>query len=151
MAALSTIGVIFGYGVGASASAVTSWTKIDECVSISSVSATKEQLDCTPLESSTKKYVGGHADTGGSLTTTFNFSDTFETAWGTLEEAYASKSSTESMFFCAYHPNRAKMNIYEVEPGHLPAPEYSVGAVLQAEIENVLVDLPDPITAKKPV
>ena len=42
------------------------------------------------------------------------------------------------------------MNVYIVEPGSLPAPEYAVGNVLQYNINNTLIDLPNPITAVKP-
>lgn len=148
--ALSSIGVIFGWGVGTTSEAPSSFTQIEECVSISGVTLSKDQLDATPLESKRKKYVGGHEDTGGELTTTFNISDVFEEQWGEMLEAYNGMTSAQAMWFCAYHPSRAKMNVYIVEPGSIPAPEYSVGSVLQAEILNVLVDLPDPIDAVKP-
>ena len=45
---------------------------------------------------------------------------------------------------------KKKMNVYIVEPGSLPAPEYAVGNVLQYTINNTLVDLPDPIAAVEP-
>lgn len=148
--ALSSIGVIFGWGVGTTSAAPASFEQIEECVSISAVSVSKDQLDATPLESKRKKYVGGHEDTGGTLTTTFNNSDTFDEQWAKMLNAYAGLTGEQAMYFCAYHPSKKNMNVYIVEPGSLPAPEYSVGSVLQYEIENVLVDLPDPITAIKP-
>ena len=64
--------------------------------------------------------------------------------------AYEGKDTDQVMYFCAYHPSKTKMNVYIVEPGSLPAPEYAVGNVLQYTINNTLVDLPDPITAIKP-
>jgi hypothetical protein len=42
------------------------------------------------------------------------------------------------------------MNVYIVEPGELPKPEYAVGSVLQYNISNVLVDLPADITKVEP-
>lgn len=148
--ALSTIGVKFGWGLGTAKVAPTTFKQIEECTSIGGVDLTKEKLDATPLESRTKKYVGGHEDTGGELPTTFNVSDVFEEQWAEMLAAYDAKEATQAMWFCAYHPSRAKMNVYIVEPGSLPAPEYAVGNVLQYNINNVLVDLPDPIPAAEP-
>lgn len=148
--ALSTIGVKFGWGLGTLTTAPTSFKQIEECVSIGGVELSKDKLDATPLESKKKKYVGGHEDTGGELPTTFNDTDTFDAQWGEMLAAYEGRTSGQSMWFCAYHPSKKKMNVYIVEPGSLPAPEYAVGNVLQYTINNTLVDLPDPITAVEP-
>ena len=148
--ALSTIGVIFGYGLGTLTTPPTSWTQIEECVSIAGVDVTQDKLDATPLESTKKKYAAGHADTGGELQTVFNCSDVFDEQWGEMIEEYDGKSSDQVMWFCAYHPSRAKMCPYIVEPGSLPKPEFAVGNVLQYTINNTLVDLPDDIPAVKP-
>ena len=148
--ALSTIGVIFGWGQGTTKNAPSSWKQIEECISIGGVSVTQEKLDATPLESRRKKYVGGHEDTGGELVTTFNASDTFVGQWEEVLTAQDGLSGEQAIWFCAYHPSMSKMNVYIVEAGSLPAPEYAVGNVLQYEITNTLVDLPDPIAAVKP-
>lgn len=148
--ALSTIGVIFGWGIGTVSTAPNTFKQIEECVSIGGVELTKEKLDATPLESKKKKYVGGHEDTGGELPVTFNASDTFEEQWAEMLEAYDGKESNQAMWFCAYHPSKKNMNVYIVEPGSLPAPEYAVGNVLQYNTNNTLIDLPDPIPAVKP-
>ena len=148
--ALSTIGVIFGWGVGTMLSARSSWKEIVVCISISGVEVTKDKLDATPLESRRKKYTGGHEDTGGELSTVFNDTDTFDAQWEEMLTAYEGKTSDKVMWFCAYHPSKAKMNVYIVEPGSLPAPEYAVGNVLQYTINNTLIDLPDSNAAVKP-
>ena len=148
--ALSTIGVIFGWGLGTLTTPPKNWKQIEECISISGVEVTKEKLDATPLESKRKKYTGGHEDTGGELTTVFNDTDTFDEQWGEMLESYEGKTNEQAMWFCSYHPSKTNMNVYIVEPGSLPAPEYSVGSVLQYTINNVLVDLPDPIPSVKP-
>lgn len=148
--ALSSIGVIFGYGLGTLTTAPTAWTEIEECVSIGGVEVTQEKLDATPLKAKRKKYVAGHEDTGGELQTVFNDSDEFDEQWGKMLTAYDGRSTNQVMWFCAYHPSKAKMRVYIVEPGSIPAPEYAVGNVLQYTITNTLVDLPDPIAAKKP-
>lgn len=47
--ALSTIGVKFGWGLGTLTQAPTSFKEIEECISISSVELSKDQIDVTPL------------------------------------------------------------------------------------------------------
>lgn len=148
--ALSTIGVVFGWGLGTLTTAPTEWKQIEECISISGVEVTKERLDATPMEVKRRRYIGGHEDTGGELTTVFNDTDAFDEQWAEMLSAYDSRETGQSMWFCAYHPSKKKMNVYVVEPGSLPAPEYAVGNVLQYTINNTLVDFPEPITAVKP-
>ena len=148
--ALSTIGVKFGWGLGTLAAAPSTWTQIEECISIGGVEVTQDKLDATPLEAKRKKYVGGHEDTGGELHTVFNDTDTFDAQWAEMLEAYETRTTGQSMWFCAYHPSKTTMTVYIVEPGSLPAPEFAVGNVLQYTITNTLVDLPEPITAVEP-
>ena len=149
--ALSTIGVIFGWGLGTLTTPPTEWKEIEECISIGGVTVTQDKLDATPLKSRRKKYVAGHEDTGGELVTVFNDTDTFDEQWAEMLEAYENRADGQSMWYCAYHPSKKTMNGYIVEPGSLPAPEYAVGNVLQYSITNTLVDLPEPIAAVKPV
>ncbi len=148
--ALSTIGVIFGYGLGTLTTPPTEFKQIEECISISGVEVTQDKLDATPLESRRKKYVAGHEDTGGELQTVFNDTDTFDDQWNEMLGEYNDRTAGQSMWFCAYHPSKTTMNAYIVEPGSLPSPEYAVGNVLQYTITNTLIDLPDPIAAVKP-
>lgn len=150
--ALSTIGVIFGWGVETVAGQKPAkFKEIEECTNIGGVETTSEKLDSTPLKSKKKRYVKGHEDTGGELPTTFNYTDTFETQWGEMYAAYeTAKEAGLGMWFTAYHPSKKNANFYIVEPGSIPAPEYGVGNVLQVTISNTLVDLPDASAAIKP-
>lgn len=148
--ALSTIGVIFGWGLGTLTVPPTTWKQIEECISISGVEVTKERLDVTPMEVKRRRYIGGHEDTGGELTTVFNDTDTFDEQWAEMLTSYDGREDGQSMWFCAYHPSKKNMNVYVVEPGSLPSPEYAVGNVLQYSITNTLVDFPEPIPAVKP-
>lgn len=152
MNALSTIGVIFGWGVETvKGEKPSSFKEIEECISIGGVELTADKLDATPLKTKVKQYIKGHEDTGGELPITFNFSDTFEEQWGEMYAAYeTAKKSGLAMWFTAYHPSKKNANFYIVEPGSIPAPEYAVGNVLQVTINNTLVDLPDASEAIKP-
>lgn len=150
--ALSTIGVIFGWGAETTAGVKpTAFKEIEECISIGGVEVTSDKLDATPLKSKKKKYIKGHEDTGGELSTTFNYTDTFEEQWNEMYEAYeTAKAAGLAMWFTSYHPSKKNANFYIVEPGSIPAPEYAVGNVLQVTISNTLVDLPDASAAIKP-
>lgn len=148
--ALSTIGVVFGWGLGTLTTPPESFKQIEECISIGGVSITQDRLDATPMESKRKRYIGGHEDTGGELQTVFNDTNTFDEQWAEMLAAYDGKTPEQAMWFCAYHPSKKKMNGYIVEPASLPAPEYAVGNVLQYTISNTLIDFPDPIPAVKP-
>lgn len=148
--ALSSIGVIFGWGIGTLTEPPTSWKEIEECISIGEVSVTQDKLDATPLKSKRKKYIAGHEDTGGELQTVFNDTDTFDDQWKEMLDAYDDRETGKSMWFCAYHPSKKNMCVYIVEPGSLPKPEFAVGGVLQYTITNTLVDLPNDIPAVKP-
>ena len=148
--ALSSIGVVFGWGLGTLTTPPTDWKEIEECISISGVEVSQDKLDATPLKPRRKRYIAGHEDTGGELQTVFNDTDTFDEQWAEMLEAYKTRTSGQTMWFCAYHPSKTTMTVYIVEPGSLPAPEYSVGNVLQYTITNTLVDLPEPIPAVQP-
>lgn len=148
--ALSTIGVVFGWGIGTMTTPPTSWLEIEECISIGGVEPTQDKLDATPLKSKRKKYIAGHEDTGGELPTTFNYTNTFKKQWNEMLDAYKGRTSEQVMWFCAWHENLEDMIVYIVEPGSISKPEFAVGNVLQCTITNTLVDLPDEITAVKP-
>lgn len=150
--ALSTIGVLFGWGVEtAKGVKPTTFKQIEECISIGGVELTSDKLDATPLESKKKKYIKGHEDTGGELQTVFNATDTFDEQWNEMYAAYeTAKTSGFNIWFEAYHPYKKNANFYIVEPGSLPAPEYAVGNVLQYTISNTLIDLPEPSSAIRP-
>lgn len=148
--ALSTIGVIFGWGLGTLTTAPTAFKQIEGCISISAVEVTQDKLDATPLEAKRKQYVAGHEDTGGELQTVFNDTNTFDAQWGAMLTAYEGRTEGQAMWFCAYHKSKITMPVYIVEPGSFPTPEFAVGNVRQYTITNTLVDLPQAIPAVKP-
>ena len=145
--ALTTIGVIVGFGVGTDTTPPESWTEIEECTSISEVTTDRESIDVTPLKSDKRKYAAGYASTSETVDTTFNKSDVFIKQW---EVVYSCWYFLYLMWLCAYHPNLSKMDAYIVTPGMIPRSAYEVGSALQVTIKNTIVDLPDPITAVKP-
>ena len=150
--ALSTIGVVFGWGVETTAGTKpASFKEIEECISVGGVNLTADKLDATCMKSKRKEYIKGHEDTGGDLPTNFNYSDRFLAQWNEMLTAYdTAKESGLHIWFEVYHPEMTYANFYVVEPGSVGAPEYGVGNVLQVTISNTLVDLPDPSAAVEP-
>lgn len=150
--ALSTIGMIFGWGVETTkGEKPTSFKEIEECISVGSVSVSVESIDVTCIKNTRKKYVKGLEDAGDSLSLTFNYSDTFLEQWGEMYEAYeAASKSGLAMWFTVYHPSRKNACFYIVEPGKPGNPEVSVGGAYQVEVNNTLVDIPEASAAIKP-
>lgn len=148
--ALTTIGVILGFGIGTDTTPPESWTEVEECTSISEVTTDRESIDVTPLKSDKRKYAAGYASTSETVDTTFNKSDVFIAQWEDVLKKYDEMTATQRMWLCAYHPNLSKMDVYIITPGMIPRSAYEVGSALQVTIKNTIVDLPDPITAVKP-
>lgn len=150
--ALSTIGMIFGWGVETTkGKKPTEFKEIEECISVGGASMSVESIDVTCIKNTRKKYTKGLEDAGDSLPTTFNYSDTFLEQWGEMLTASKEAAKTGlATWFTVYHPNRAKACFYIVEPGTPGKPEVTVGGAYQVEVGNTLVDLPDDDVAVKP-
>lgn len=148
--ALTTIGVVFGWGIGTETTPPEKFKEIEECISISGVDTDTENIDVTPLKSDKHKYAQGYANVSETVDTAFNFTDVFEAQWEEMRAAYAGKTATQRMWFCAYHPSMDKMDAYIVAPGIIPKTAYEVGSALQVTIKNTIVDLPDRIAASEP-
>lgn len=148
--ALTTIGVVFGWGIGTETTPPTKFKEIEECTAISGVDTDTESIDVTPLKANKRKYAPGYASVSETVDTSFNFTDVFEAQWEEMRTAYAGKSATQRMWFCAYHPAMTKMDVYIVAPGIIPKTAYEVGSALQVTIKNTIVDLPNRITAVAP-
>jgi hypothetical protein len=150
--ALTTIGVIFGWGVETKkGEKPTTFKEIEECVGIGSAAVSVDSIDVTCTKATRRKRKKGLEDAGDSLTTTFNYSDAFLEQWGEMYSAYeTAKKSGLGIWFEAYHPDRENACFYIVEPGRPGKPEISVGGTYQTEVSNVIIDLPDDSTAIKP-
>lgn len=150
--ALSTIGMIFGWGVETTKGVKpTTFKEIEECISVGGASVTVESIETTCIKNTRKKYTKGLEDAGDSLPVTFNYSDTFLDQWGEMLEASATAAQSGlATWFTVYHPNRAKACFYIVEPGKPGNPEVTVAGNYQIEVGNTLVDIPDDDIAVKP-
>lgn len=151
-AALTTIGMIFGWGVETTKGVKpTEFKEIEECISVGGAGVSVESIDVTCIKRTRKKYKKGLEDAGDNLPVTFNYSDEFLKQWG--EMVTASKEAAKNglaTWFTLYHPEREKACFYIVEPGNPGKPEVGVGGAYQVEVGNTLVDLPDDDTAVKP-
>lgn len=95
---LSTAGIAFGYGVGASKPS--SFTAIKGVKSLSAINPEPAVLDCTPLEETEyHRYIPGLKDLGGAWGVTVNDYDDFRASWNGLLDAYAAMESDDKMWF----------------------------------------------------
>lgn len=106
MAELSTIGMLFAYGVETTAGTKpSSFTKIEGAISLPEFALEPQQIDVTPLdETIAHRYIPGLANDGSAKAIQFNLNDTFKTAWETMITAYGNLTGGKAMWFEFYHP-----------------------------------------------
>lgn len=121
MAELSTIGMLFSYGVETTAGTKPStFTKIEGALSLPEFAREPQQIDVTPLdETSDHRYVPGLANDGTAKAIQFNMNDTFETAWGSMMTAYGNLGAGLSMWFQFSHPKMTNGFFFTGEPAAL--------------------------------
>jgi len=133
LAGISTLGILFGYGTGATKPAkFTLLTRINQ---IGSISLTQENIDASALEDEITRYVAGRSDTGGSVNITINATNDTVGEWETLIEAYQALTGNNRMYFEAYSPKLTKAFFFVAQPpAKLPMPEMSQNGLLTMEI-----------------
>lgn len=133
---LSTAGVLFGYGVEATAGTKPStFTQIERAMSLPSLNPTPENIDVTPLDATEwKEYINGLKDTGGALSIKFALNDTFKTAWDTFVEAYeTAKKADKETWVEFYIPGMTNGFFFTCEPAALGFGGAEVSAHLEIE------------------
>lgn len=122
MADLSTIGMLFGYGVETTADTCpTSFTALKGAISLPEFSLEPQQIDTTPIdETLAHRFVPGLANDGGSKSIEFNNNDEFQTKWASVLSDYeTAKASGKAMWFTFYHPDMEKAFFFTGEPTRL--------------------------------
>lgn len=131
---LSTIGVKFKYAVETTAGTrpTTGFTEIANITSIGELAATPDQLDCTNLSDTWRRYVAGVKDAGGDFQIGANLTAAFKTAWETLVTAFETgKASGKSTWFEVVIPGMTDSFYLSGEPVGLGVPGIEVNQVLQ--------------------
>ena len=121
---LSTLGIKFGYAIGAADTAPSAYTMIERCNSIGAISQETEQIDASALEDYSTRYTAGRQDSGGSFNVSFNLTDTVLTQLETMITAYENRTDGYVMYLTIFHPERTNAYFIVAQPPIvLPSPE----------------------------
>jgi len=132
---LSTIGVLFGYGVETTAGTKpASFTKLTRINSIGEINLDVEQIDSSALEDAITKYISGRADTGGTLDVTVNLTPETKTEWETLISAYAALTDGKQMWFNTYHKDLGSFFVVAQPPTKIPQPAFDQNGLLTVTV-----------------
>lgn len=152
-AGLSTLGVLFGYGVETTAGEKpASFTCLERCNSISGIELPTENIDASALEDYVTRYIAGRQDSGGEWTVTFNYTAEVATQLAAMISAYnTGKASNLKTWFEVYIPN-ATNGFYVVAqpPQVLPMPEFSQNELLTIDVTFAIEDYKGESTAIQP-
>ena len=150
---VSTLGVLFGYGVetvaGTKPEKFTLLTRINQ---IGGISIDVETIDASALEDKVEKTVAGRGSTGGTFTVTVNVTDETLEEWEALIEAYKTgKTGGKSTWFETIIPTLQKAFYVVAEPPTtIPQPEFDQNGLLAVEMTLTINDYKGPDTPIKP-
>ena len=121
MAELSTIGMVFAYGVETTAGTCpASFTKIEGSMNLPEFALEPQQIDVTPTnETTAHRFIPGLANDSAAKGIQFNNNDAFQTAWGSMMTAYGNLGAGLSMWFEFYHPSMTKAFFFTGKPSDL--------------------------------
>lgn len=149
---VSTLGVLFGYGVetvaGTKPEKFTLLTRINQ---IGGISIDVETIDASALEDKVEKTVAGRGSTGGTFTVTVNVTDETLEEWEALIEAYKTgKTGGKSTWFETFIPTLQKAFYVVAEPPTtIPQPEFDQNGLLAVEMTLTINDYKGPDTPIK--
>lgn len=137
-AGLSTLGVLFGYGVETTTGQKpTAFNLLTRISSIGGVSLETEQIDASALEDAITRYVPGRADSGGSFPVTVNLTAETIQEWETVISAYkTAEKDGKRMWFETYSPRLDKaFFVVAVPPMYIPQPETEQNGLWTVEMK----------------
>lgn len=152
-AGLSTLGVLFGYGVETVAGEKPStFICLERCNSISGIELPIENIDASALEDYVTRYIAGRQDSGGEWTVTFNYTAEVATQLSTMISAYnTGKASNLKTWFEVYIPNATNGFFVVAQPPQvLPMPEFSQNELLTIDVTFAIEDYKGELTAVAP-
>ena len=152
-AGISTLGILFGYGVETTAGTKpTTFTQLERCNSIGGISLETEQIDASALEDEISRYVAGRQDTGGTWSVTFNISDAVIDQLETMIDAYTALKDGKKMWFEVWSPHLTKaFYVVAQPPKHIPMPESNQNELQTVEMTLTIEEYKGMDTAIKPV
>lgn len=139
---LSTLGVIFSYGVETvSGTKPTTFTILHRCNDIPEISLSTETIDASALEDAQSRYIAGRQDTGGEWNPVFNLTNDVITELETMmEEAETGLESDLRTWFQVTIPNLTKSFFVVGQPGSkIPLPAMAQNELLTGSI-SIAID-----------
>ncbi len=145
---LTSAGIKLYYGVETLAgtpavptrpTALTSYTQVLGLKEIPDMNPTPDTIETTTFDDTVyKTYTQGLKDLGGALSFTFNFTDTFVTAWGDTSEglikAYkdgVDEDTPLATWFCIVIPEITEALYFKGEPAELGLSGQSVNSLVE--------------------
>ena len=150
---LSTLGVLFSYGVETVANTKPETFKwLERCNNIAGISLDTETIDASALEDYTTKNVAGRQDNGGSWAVTFNLTEEVTAQLeGMIAEYVAAKAQGLNTWFQVYHPEMDKAFFVVAEPPRvLPMPEMGQNELQTIELTFTIVEYKGQLDAVEP-
>lgn len=139
---LSTLGVIFSYGVETtSGKKPTTFTILHRCNDIPEITLETETIDASALEDLQSRYIAGRQDTGGEWSPVFNLTEDVITELETMMEAASTGlESGLRTWFQVTVPNLTKSFFVVGQPGSkIPLPAMAQNELLTGSI-SIAID-----------
>lgn len=152
-AGLSTLGVMFAYGVETVAGEKPStFNALERCNSISGIELPTENIDASALEDYVTKYIAGRQDSGGEWSVTFNYTAEVATQLANMISAYnTAKASNLKTWFEVYIPNATNGFFVVAQPPQvLPMPEFAQNELLTIDVTFAIENYKGELTAVVP-
>lgn len=139
---LSTLGVIFSYGVETTAvTKPTAFKILHRCNDIPEITLETETIDASALEDMQSRYIAGRQDTGGEWSPVFNITDDVIAELEEMMEASATGLKTGlRTWFQVTVPNLTKSFFVVGQPGSkIPLPAMAQNELLTGSI-SIAID-----------
>ncbi len=139
---ISTLGVIFSYGVETvSGQKPSTFHQLPRCNSISGIDLDVEKIDSSALEDLQTRYVAGRQDTGGDWTVTFNLTnETIPLIEAMMTSSATGLASSKRTWFQVSSPNLTKAFFVVGQAGSkVPMPDVSQNELFTGEI-SIAID-----------
>ena len=137
LAGLSTLGIIFGWGVETTAGTKpASFKQLTRINSIGGITIENEQIDASAMEDLVSRYIQGRGDTGGSFPVSVNATPETYAEWEEVIEAYnTAKETGKRIWFETIIPGFEEAEFVVAQPPtKIPSPEKTQNELLVVEM-----------------
>ena len=137
LAGLSTLGIIFGWGVETTAGTKpASFKQLTRFNSIGGITIENEQIDASALEDLVSRYIQGRGDTGGSFPVSVNATPDTYAEWEEVIEAYnTAKETGKRIWFETIIPGfEEAVFVVAQPPTKIPSPDKTQNELLVVEM-----------------